>query len=136
MPPRRAHPASANFDTADGSLEFIGEDTIRHTPKDEEVLVKMGHAFDVVGERKQTDFNINVNGHVLTESYEIKACAITRTRPWTCDRPGSPSTAGPTGKITKKSSDYKKQDSRMVHFPITIPKDGEGVVTYTVKYTW
>jgi hypothetical protein len=38
--------------------------------------------------------------------------------------------------ITKKSSDYKKQDSRMVHFPITIPKDGEGVVTYTVKYTW
>ena len=41
---------------ADNSLEFIGEDVIDHTPRDERVRVKLGSAFDVVGERKQVDF--------------------------------------------------------------------------------
>jgi len=40
---------------ADGSLQFIGEDRIDHTPKDEMVKIKMGDAFDVIAERKQTD---------------------------------------------------------------------------------
>ena len=39
--------------------EFIGEDVIQHTPKDEEVLVKLGSAFDIVGERKQTRLHVN-----------------------------------------------------------------------------
>ena len=46
-------------DDADGSQEFIGEDVIQHTPKDEDVLMKLGIAFDVVGERKQTDFTLD-----------------------------------------------------------------------------
>jgi len=44
----------SQLDTADGSVEFIGEDTIDHTPKDEDVRVKLGVAFDIVGERTQT----------------------------------------------------------------------------------
>jgi hypothetical protein len=38
-------------DEADDTLEFVGEDIIQHTPKDEEVMVKLGSAFDIVGER-------------------------------------------------------------------------------------
>ena len=40
----------------EGSLQFVGEDSIDHTPKDEKVRVKLGDAFDVVGTRKQTDW--------------------------------------------------------------------------------
>ena len=46
-------------DPADETLEFIGEDKIDHTPKDEEVLIKLGSAFDVVGERRQVDFKVD-----------------------------------------------------------------------------
>ncbi len=45
----------SQLDKADGSLEFIGEDKIDHTPKDEQVRVKLGSAFDVVGERRQVE---------------------------------------------------------------------------------
>ena len=40
----------------EGSLQFVGEDSIDHTPKDEKVRIKLGDAFDVVGSRKQTDW--------------------------------------------------------------------------------
>ncbi len=49
----------SRLDAADNSLEFIGEDAIGHTPRDEKVRVKLGSAFDVVGERKQVDFRID-----------------------------------------------------------------------------
>ena len=54
----------SQLDTADGSLEFIGEDKIDHTPKDEQVRVKLGSAFDVVGERRQVDFTVDTQGAV------------------------------------------------------------------------
>ena len=43
---------------ADGSLQFVGENTIDHTPKDETVKVYLGNAFDITGERTRTDFKI------------------------------------------------------------------------------
>ena len=54
----------SQLDAADASLEFIGEDSIDHTPKDETVRVKLGSAFDVVGERKQTDFTVDTKARV------------------------------------------------------------------------
>ena len=39
-----------------GGVQFVGEDRIDHTPKDETLNLKIGNAFDVVCERKQTDF--------------------------------------------------------------------------------
>jgi hypothetical protein len=55
----------------DKSLEFIGEDTIEHTARDEKVTLYIGDAFDIVGERKQTDF-AKVTDHVYEEAFEIK----------------------------------------------------------------
>lgn len=51
----------SKLDEADGGLEFIGEDVIKHTPRNEEILIRTGQSFDVVGERKQVDFNYDAS---------------------------------------------------------------------------
>ena len=56
---------------ADQTLQFIGEDAVDHTPKDEEVRVRVGKAFDVVVERSQTNFS-RLSPNVLEEAYEIR----------------------------------------------------------------
>ena len=68
----------SKLDPADKSLEFIGEDTIDHTPKDEQVLIKLGNAFDVVGERKQVDFKIDT-ARDGSKRRSRSSCATTRT---------------------------------------------------------
>jgi hypothetical protein len=121
-------------DDADGFPELIGEDAIDHTPKDEKVRLKVGDAFDVVGERRQTDFACDYNAHWIRESVEIKlrnhkaeavevlvAERMYRWVNWT---------------LEKKSHEYEKKDAQLLHFPVNVPKDGETVITYTVKYTW
>jgi hypothetical protein len=122
------------LDPADGSKEFIGEDVIQHTPKDEDVMIKLGSAFDIVGERRQTDFHVDENNHVITESFEIKL-RNHKTQPvhviikenlyrWT------------NWEITDCSDKWEKIDYRTIHIPVDVPVDGEKTVTYTVKYTW
>ena len=116
---------------SDKSLEFVGEDQIPHTSRDEKVTLYIGDAFDIVGERKQTDFK-KVAGNVYEEAFEIKIRnhkdeAVTvkileklyRWSDWT---------------ITEKNHDYEKMDSRTVIFPVKVPKDGETTVTYRVRY--
>jgi hypothetical protein len=121
-------------DPADASLEFIGEDQIDHTPKDETVRLHIGDAFDIVGERKRTDFHVDSSGHVMTESFEIRVRnhkdeaadvlvkeTLYRWNNW---------------EITESSHKWTKYDSNTIHFPVTVAKDGEQVITYTVRYTW
>jgi hypothetical protein len=59
------------LDEADDNLEFIGEDVIDHTPRNEDVLIEMGNAFEVVGERTQTDFRVDTRTHNLWVTFEI-----------------------------------------------------------------
>jgi hypothetical protein len=122
-------------DEADASLEFIGEDLIDHTPRDETVRVKLGSAFDVVGERRQLDYRVDTSAKWIEEEIEVRvrnqkpdeAVAVLvreslyRWSGWT---------------ITRKSQDFEKLDSRTVHFPVKIAPKGEAVVRYTVRYTW
>ncbi len=118
---------------SDGSREFLGEDSIDHTPKDEEVKVKMGSAFDVVGERAQSSF-VNPDAHSIEEGFTItlknhKKQAVTvdvvehlyRYSNW---------------KITVKSQDFNQVDARTVDFPVMVPADGKATVTYKVRYWW
>ena len=67
-------------DEADNAREFIGEDVIQHTPKDENVMVKLGSAFDIVGERRQTDFNAN-STDTSSPNHSRSSFAITRKTP-------------------------------------------------------
>jgi len=121
-------------DPDDGSLEFIGEDAIDHTPKDEEVLLKLGSAFDIVGERKQTDFKVDNDRDWMEESFEIalrnhkqedvEVTVKENLFRWV------------NWEITENSHPYEKIDSRTIHFKVKAPKDEEVKITYTVKYTW
>ncbi|MBU0718862.1 MAG: DUF4139 domain-containing protein [Planctomycetes bacterium] len=121
-------------DPADDTLEFIGEDTIDHTPKDEKVLIKLGSAFDVVGERTQTDFQYDSRRDWMDETIEIKIRNHKDERVkvivkenlyrWT------------NWKITDTTHEYEKVDSRTIHFPVVVEKDGEVTIRYQVHYTW
>ncbi|MDH3788750.1 MAG: hypothetical protein OES53_09310 [Xanthomonadales bacterium] len=122
------------LDANDGNLEFIGEDVLDHTPRNEQVLIEMGNAFDVVGERKQTDFRVDVGSRNLWETFEIRlrnhkdekvSVAILenlyRSANWT---------------IEKSSQAHTKENSSRIRFDVTVPADGEQVIRYTVHYTW
>ncbi len=122
------------LDEADGAKEFIGEDVIQHTPKDEEVMAKMGSAFDIVGERKQTEFTVNANGHEVTESFEIKLRNHKKEAVHVLVKENLYRWVN--WDITSCSDQWEKQDSRTIHIPVDVPVDGEKTITYTVKYTW
>jgi hypothetical protein len=111
-----------------GSLQFIGEDRIDHTPKDEKIRIKVGDAFDVVGARKQTDwrkagkrtyeaaFEISLRNH---KEEDVTVRVIEPI-------PGD-------WKMTESSHKYKKTDAHTAEFAIPVPKDGEAVLTYRVR---
>jgi hypothetical protein len=121
-------------DEADGSSEFIGEDVIGHTPKDEDVMVRLGSAFDIVGERRQTDFSVNTGGHEATESFEIKLRNHKTEPVHVLVRENLYRSVN--WDITASSDKWEKKDYRTIEFPVDVPNDGEKTVTYTVKYTW
>src|SRR6187431_199309 len=124
----------SQLDKADGSLEFIGEDTIDHTPKDEQVRVKLGSAFDVVGERRQVNFSVDTAAKWMEEEIEVKL-RNHKSQPvdvivkenlyrWS------------NWKILTQSHNFTKQDARTISFPVKVAKDGQTVVRYRVRYTW
>jgi hypothetical protein len=115
-------------------LEFIGENTIPHTAKDETVRVYTGNAFDLVGERRRTNFKIDNNNNTAEEAFEIlvrnhkKESAqvmvvehLYRAATWD---------------ITQNSTTFSKKDSQTIEFPVDVPPDGEQKVIYTVRYNW
>jgi hypothetical protein len=119
---------------SDGSREFIGENTIDHTPADETVRLYLGNAFDLKGERRQTDFKVDSSRQTATEAFEIKVRnhkkemvevrVVERLYRWT------------GWKIPLSSDPYDKTDSRTVEFRVKVPADGEKVITYRVNYSW
>src|SRR5205807_70831 len=66
---------------ADGQLQFVGENEIDHTPRNETVRVTTGNAFDLVGERKQVNFHVDTRAHTMDESFEIKLRNRKKTEP-------------------------------------------------------
>ncbi|HEX8325685.1 MAG TPA: DUF4139 domain-containing protein [Tepidisphaeraceae bacterium] len=121
-------------DEADKTQEFVGEDVIRHTPKDETIQIRLGSAFDIVGERKQTAFTVDERAHTLTESFEIKLRNHKKEAVRVVVKENLFRWAN--WEITAKSDAFEKQDYRTVHFPVDVPSGGEKTLTYTVKYTW
>jgi hypothetical protein len=118
----------------DGKEQFIGEDEIDHTPKDEEVKLYLGNAFDIVGERAQKDFKSYASGHVVEETIEIKVRnhkneaveVLVYEHPWRWNQ----------WEITKSNADWEKVDQSTLKFTVKIPKDGETIINYTIKYSW
>ena len=122
------------IDEADGLAEFIGEDAIAHTPKDEPVLVRLGTAFDLVGQRTQTDFAEHEDQHWMSESFEIKLRNHRKEAAHILVRENL--IRWGNWEIIKSSDKFDKADFRTIQFPVDVPADGEKTVTYTVKYSW
>jgi hypothetical protein len=132
LPAGRVRVNQAN--QADGALEFIGEDVIKHTPRNETLRIKLGNAFDIVGERKQTSFHINVDARTIDESFEVsvrnrkKEAATVVVREYLY--------RWSNWEITAKNHAFNKRDAQTIDFPLDIPADSEGKLTYTVHYSW
>jgi len=124
----------SQLDEVDGSLELIGEDRIDHTPRDERLRIKLGTAFDVVGERRQVDFAIDTRARWLEEEIELTI----RNRK---DEPAEVTIVESLfrtsrSKIVRQSQDSTKLNARQIQFVTKLPKDGEAVVRYRVRYAW
>jgi len=119
---------------ADGQMEFTGEDTIDHTPRGELVRVSTGNAFDLVGERKRTNYKMDSNQRWVDESFEIKLRnhkkepveirVVEHLYRWT------------NWDITEKSNTFLKTDAQTIEFRVQVKPDEEQTVSYTVHYSW
>lgn len=110
------------------SLQFIGEDRIDHTPKDEEVRLKIGEAFDLVAERKQTDFK-----QVTSRTYETEWEVTLRNRKQEDVVIGVVEPVSGSWQVLSNSHPYKKLDAFKLRFDIAVPKDKEVKVKYRVR---
>lgn len=119
----------------DGQLQFVGENMIDHTPRNETVRVTTGNAFDLVGERKQTDFHVDTGDKWMNESFEIKLRNRKKDQPVEI-RVVEHLYRWSNWDITAKSDDYVKKDSQTVEFRVKVQPDEERTVTYTVHYSW
>jgi hypothetical protein len=119
-----------------GALEFIGEDAIDHTPKDEKVRVKMGDAFDVVADRKQTYWDTihsSGGGECGSESeFEIE---LRNHKDTAVDVELVEPVSG-EWEIVKSSHPAKKKDSKTFTFDVNVPANGKTTVTYRVRVEW
>ena len=117
-----------------GGQEFVGEDAIDHTPKDELVRLEAGNAFDLVGERTQTDFRVIEPGHVVDESFEIAVRNHGERDARVTIREHL--TRGRDFEIRNPSQPFGKVDAQTIEFDVPVPKNGRGSVSYTVRYRW
>ncbi len=120
---------------SDSQLQFVGENTIDHTPRDETIRVTTGDSFDLVGERKQTNFRVDTADKWIDETFEIKLRNHKKDAPVEI-RVAEHLYRWSSWDITAKSDDFVKKDSQTIEFRIPVKPDEERTVTYTVHYSW
>jgi hypothetical protein len=123
------------FYKQDGTqLEFTGENTIDHTPKDELVKIYTGNAFDLVGERTRTSFKVDNSDHWIDESFAIKLRnhkpeqveirVIEHLYRWT------------NWEISANTDPFVKTNAQEIEFRVQLKPDEEKTVSYKVHYSW
>ncbi|MEB3287537.1 MAG: DUF4139 domain-containing protein [Vampirovibrionales bacterium] len=110
-----------------GALQFIGEDQIDHTAKDESIELYVGDAFDVVGEKKRTNYQEDFNSYnstyqVTLKNHKDQAVTVHAYEHLYGD-----------WKVASSSHKYEKPDATTLSFPVSVPANGTSVVTYTVE---
>ena len=117
---------------SDGTEQFIGEDRIDHTPKDEQLSLYLGGAFDIKGSWKQDSFR-DVSKNLREETYTIelrnhkdvpvKVKVIENLSYWS------------DWSIVSATEQFTKLDSTTIQFEPTVPANGAASITYVVRYT-
>ncbi|MDP1571223.1 MAG: hypothetical protein Q8L86_14615 [Vicinamibacterales bacterium] len=114
-----------------GGVQFVGEDRITHTPKDETLNLKIGNAFDVVCERNQTDFE-KVAGNVYEFEYEITL----RNHKATAVQVEVNEPIGGTWRMVRASHDWTKTSAWASQFQVPVAAGGTAVLKYRVRVTY
>ncbi|HTL99110.1 MAG TPA: DUF4139 domain-containing protein [Holophagaceae bacterium] len=121
---------------SEGRAQFVGEDNIDHTPKNENVRVKLGESFDVTGHRKQTDFkNLGRDDRhrtVVEAAYEIRLKNAKPDAATVLVREPIPG----DWEMVSSSLPFTKPASGTAEFKVPVPAEGETVLTYRVRVKW
>ncbi len=113
---------------AGGSQQLIGEDWIEHTPKDERVKIKLGDAFDVVGERTQKDFRKigsglwEVEWEISLRNHKPQEQTVTVIEPV----PGD-------WQVVHATHTFEKPEAHTLKFQVPVAKDGATKIVYRVR---
>ena len=118
----------------DRQVEFVGENEIDHTPKDETVRLYIGDSFDLVGDRKRMDFKVNEAQHWAAESFQItlrnhkkqgvEIRVVEHLYRWT------------NWDVKDFSQAFEKTDSQTIEFKTPLKVDEEKTIKYKVHYSW
>jgi hypothetical protein len=114
-----------------GGILFVGEDRIEHTPKDENVNIHIGNAFDVVSERKQTDYK-----RIDTHTWEMEFEITLRNHK---DVPITVQVNEPIGgdwEMISSSYKFTKTAAFAAQFNVPVAKDGTSVLKYRIRAKW
>ena len=124
------------FYTQDGDrqLEFVGENRIDHTPKDEVIRVLTGNSFDLVGEHRMTNNTEDGANRLATQSFEIKV--RNRKKEPVEIHVVEHAARGGNWTLTAQSQPHEKKDATTFEFRVPLKPDEEKTVTYTIRYTW
>jgi hypothetical protein len=116
----------------DGQMQFTGENQIIHTPKDEMIRLYTGNAFDLRGERKQTNFQ--TRSREADETFEIKVRNHKREN--VTIRVVEHLYRWSNWSIAENSHPFGKTDSQTIEFEVLLRPDEERNLTYRVHYSW
>jgi hypothetical protein len=114
-----------------GGVQFVGEDRIGHTPKDEMLNLEIGNAFDVVAERKQTDFQ-----KIASNVYEVEHEVTIRNHKTTAVTVEVNEPIGGTWRMVRQSHEHTKLDAWAAGFTVPVSAGGEAKLTYRVRVTY
>jgi len=115
----------------DGCLQFVGEDRIDHTPKDEKFKIKIGEAFDVVGERVQTEYK-----HLGWNLYEVAFEVSLRNHKKEDIKVLVEEPIPGDWEMLSNTHSYEKLSSNLIRFNVPVDKDKEVKVKYRIRFKY
>jgi hypothetical protein len=114
-----------------GGVQFVGEDRIGHTPKDEILNLKIGNAFDVVSERKQVDFQ-----RISTNTHEVEFEITLRNHKTTPIAVEVNEPVSGTWRMVRSSHEWTKTEAWAAQFTVPVATDGTATLRYRVRVTY
>jgi hypothetical protein len=114
-----------------GGVQFVGEDRIMHTPKDETLNIKIGNAFDVICERKQTDFE-----KIAPNVYEIEYEITLRNHKASAVNVEVNEPVGGTWRMIASSHKWTKTSAWAAQFEVPVAAEGTAVLKYRVRVNY